>query len=144
MCLQLTKFKVLNYPLKANQFQSNLSEKNSSSNEVAICKCPSKQNFKKCCKMYRETPMLESLFNKIADLQRAVFKKTRLQHKLFSFKYGVNFFEPLFYRIPLDGCFWLQSKTKFFGYSRILAATIGIILLLFFKNLTSCTKGNFA
>ena len=112
MCLQLTKFKVLNYPLKANQFQSNLSEKKSSSNEVAICKCPSKQNFKKCYKIYRETTMLQSLFNKIADLQLAVFKKTRLQHKLFSFKYQVNFFEPLFYRIPLDGCFWLQSKTK--------------------------------
>ena len=144
MCLQLTKFKVLNYPLKANQFQSNLSEKKSSSNEVAICKCPSKQNFKKCYKIYRETTMLQSLFNKIADLQLAVFKKTRLQDKLFSFKYRVNFLSPFFTEYLWMAASGFNLKLKFFGYSRILATTIGIILLLFFKNLTSCTKGNFA
>ena len=88
--------------------------------------------------------MLESLFNKIADLQLAVFKKTRLQDKLFSFKYRVNFLSPFFTEYLWMAASGFNLKLKFFGYSRILATTIGIILLLFFKNLTSCTKGNFA
>ena len=39
--------------------------------------------FKKFHKFYRETPMLESLFNKAASLQAWIFIKKRLQHRCF-------------------------------------------------------------
>ena len=41
-----------------------------------------------------ETPVLESLFNKVAGLQPFNFFKKRLQHKCF------RFLITLFYRIP--------------------------------------------
>ena len=52
--------------------------------EAAICRCSSKQLLLKfVCNIHRKTPVLESLFNKIPDLQACNFIKKRLQHSCF-------------------------------------------------------------
>ena len=42
---------------------------------------------KKFCNIHRKTPMLESLFNKVAGLQGCSFIKKRLQHRCFFCEY---------------------------------------------------------
>ena len=58
----------------------------------AICK---KSFSSKFCNIHRETPVLESLFNKFVDLQACNFIKKRLQHRYFSCEYCKIFKTPI-------------------------------------------------
>ena len=47
-----------------------------------------KKSFEIFCKFHKITPVLESLFNKVADLKACKFIKNRLQHRCFPVKFA--------------------------------------------------------
>ena len=59
---------------------------------------------KNCSNVYRKTPLLDSLFNKIAGLQTYNLIKKKLQHKCFSVNIA-KLYDRLFHRTPPDECF---------------------------------------
>ena len=59
------------------------------------------QVFLKFSNIHRKTPVLESLFNKIADLKGCNFIKERLYYECFSVEYYEIFKNSFFYRTPL-------------------------------------------
>ena len=60
----------------SNLLQSDLSE-------AAVRRCSSKELFLKIRNVHRKTPVLESHFNNVADLQPCSFIKKRLQRRYF-------------------------------------------------------------
>ena len=55
--------------------------------EAVIRSRSSKQMFLKISQVSQETPVLESLFNKVAGLNACNFVKNRLQHRCFAMKF---------------------------------------------------------
>ena len=63
-----------------------------------------KKSSYKFCKIYRKTPLLESLFHNVAGLRPATSLKKRLQHNCFH-KNFPKFLRTLFYRTRRGDCF---------------------------------------
>ena len=61
--------------------------------------CWPERSFKNFCNVHKKTPVLESLFYKVAGLKVCSFIKKRLQHMCFSVKFAI--LKTLFYRIHL-------------------------------------------
>ena len=62
------------------------------------------------CKFHRKTPVLESVFNKVAGLQACDFTKKRLQHKCFPVKFA-KFLKHLLWRTSVNDYFWMMLKS---------------------------------
>ena len=60
----------------------------------------------------KNTCAIVFFLHKFADLLPVTLLKIRPQHKVFYCKHLETFYEHIFNRILLDGCFWLQSETK--------------------------------
>ena len=50
---------------------------------------------KKFCTFHRKTPVMESLFNKVAGLKTCNFIKKRLQHRFFPMKFAKSYRTPI-------------------------------------------------
>ena len=66
------------------------------------------RGFLKIRKFYRNTPVLESLFNKAAGLKTCNFLKKRLQHRCFSVKFAEYLRRPNIQNI-FGGYFWNET-----------------------------------
>ena len=62
-------------------------------------------------KFHRKISMLESLFNKAAELKTCNFIKKRLQHRCFSLKFA-KFLRTLFLQNTSSGHFWNQTHAS--------------------------------
>ena len=65
-----------------------------------LIQAATRENF---CNIHRKTPVLESLFIKVASLQPCDFIKKRLQHRCFPVKFA-KFLTPILKNI----CEWLR------------------------------------
>ena len=58
----------------------------------------------KVCNIHRKTPILESLFSKVASLEAYKFIKKRLQHTCFPVNIA-NFLRKFYLKNTIGGCF---------------------------------------
>ena len=89
----------------------------------------------------RKTPVLESLFNKVAGLRACIFIKKRLQHRCFPVTFHLRIFKNTLQNTS-GGCFWIGSQLLY-CFATLLeeevwpsTLTFLILFITFIKSIT--------
>ena len=87
----------------------------------------------KVCNIHRKTPVLESLFSKVASLEAYKFIKKRLQHRCFPVNIA-NFLRKFYLKNTTGGCFCTWNSPGIWLYKSGNCWTIFSILFILIIN----------